>query len=151
MYPGFRLSRFDDERQQSLCGGKSLYRLRPLRQICPTSPFQRRENDGKQLSSLRRRRAGNGFGFQAHRFCAMEKGKRIRTAETIGMAQRGGCVVSHVRIGDEIFSPMIPLKGADILIAFEPAEAVRCPSLSERRGHGSGQSESGASRYRFVS
>ena len=59
-------------------------------------------------------------------FAAMEKGKRIRTAETIGMAQRGGCVVSHVRIGDEIFSPMIPLKGADILIAFEPAEAVRC-------------------------
>ena len=59
-------------------------------------------------------------------FAAMEKGKRIRTAETIGMAQRGGCVVSHVRTGDEIFSPMIPLKGADILIAFEPAEAVRC-------------------------
>lgn len=59
-------------------------------------------------------------------FAAMEKGKRVRTAETIGMAQRGGCVVSHVRTGDEIFSPMIPLKGADILIAFEPAEAVRC-------------------------
>ena len=57
---------------------------------------------------------------------AMDKGKKVRTAETIGMAQRGGCVVSHVRIGEEIIhSPLIPLKSADILIGFEPAEAVR--------------------------
>ncbi len=40
-------------------------------------------------------------------------GRQVRTAETIGMAQRGGCVVSHVRTGD-------------VLIGFEPAEAVRC-------------------------
>lgn len=55
----------------------------------------------------------------------MSKGFDVRTAETIGMAQRGGCVVSHVRIGKEIFSPIIPLKSADLLIGFEPAEAVR--------------------------
>jgi indolepyruvate ferredoxin oxidoreductase beta subunit len=55
---------------------------------------------------------------------AMEQGLFARTAETIGMAQRGGCVVSHVRIGS-CASPMIPLGGADILIAFEPGEAVR--------------------------
>ena len=56
---------------------------------------------------------------------AMEKGKMARTAETIGMAQRGGCVVSHVRIGEQIASPLIPKGKADILIGFEPAEAVR--------------------------
>ena len=57
---------------------------------------------------------------------ALDQGKQVRTAETIGMAQRGGCVVSHVRIGEEmIHSPLIPLKSADVLIGFEPAEAVR--------------------------
>lgn len=56
---------------------------------------------------------------------ALHNGRKVRTAETIGMAQRGGCVVSHVRIGEEIHSPLIPLKSADVLIGFEPAEAVR--------------------------
>ena len=40
---------------------------------------------------------------------AMEKGMLVRTAETIGMAQRGGCVVSHVRYGDKVNSSMIPV------------------------------------------
>lgn len=57
---------------------------------------------------------------------AMNNGLQVKTAETIGMAQRGGCVVSHVRIGDDVYSPLIPLGSADVLIAFEPAEAVRC-------------------------
>ena len=55
---------------------------------------------------------------------AMEKGLRARTSETIGMAQRGGSVVSHVRTGTEIPSPMIPKGKADILIGFEPGEAA---------------------------
>ena len=59
-------------------------------------------------------------------FAAMEQGLSVRTAETMGMAQRGGCVVSHVRIGDEIASPLIPKGGADVILGFEPAEAVRC-------------------------
>ena len=63
---------------------------------------------------------------------AMNHGQNARTAETIGMAQRGGCVVSHVRIGEELHSPMIPQGSADLLIGFEPAEAVRClPYLRE--------------------
>ena len=58
--------------------------------------------------------------------------QKAPTAETIGMAQRGGCVVSHVRIGEELHSPMIPQGSADLLIGFEPAEAVRClPYLRE--------------------
>lgn len=62
---------------------------------------------------------------------AIDLGLSARTAETIGMAQRGGCVVSHVRIG-EAYSPLIPKGKADIIIGFEPAEAVRClPYLKE--------------------
>ena len=44
---------------------------------------------------------------------------------TIGMSQRGGSVTSHVRIGDRVSSPLIPFGSADLLLAFEPAEAVR--------------------------
>ena len=56
---------------------------------------------------------------------AMEEGSPVHSAETIGMAQRGGSVTSHVRIGGEAYSPMIPFGGADMLLAFEPGEAVR--------------------------
>lgn len=63
---------------------------------------------------------------------AMNQGLNARTAETIGMAQRGGCVVSHVRIGREIHSPLISQHTSDLIIGFEPAEAVRClPYLKE--------------------
>ncbi len=56
---------------------------------------------------------------------AMQCGHDVRTTETIGMAQRGGCVVSHVRIGENIASPLISLGSAQAILAFEPAEAVR--------------------------
>lgn len=59
-------------------------------------------------------------------FSAMQKGLDVRTSETIGMAQRGGCVVSHVRIGQGISSPMVPKQSAQVIIGFEPGEAVRC-------------------------
>lgn len=59
---------------------------------------------------------------------AQEKGWHVRTAETIGMAQRGGSVVSHVRMGDcgeQVHAPLIARGTADALIAFEPAEGAR--------------------------
>ena len=49
----------------------------------------------------------------------------IRSSETIGMAQRGGSVCSHIRIGSAEVSPVIPVGHADILIGFELAEAAR--------------------------
>lgn len=65
---------------------------------------------------------------------AMMRGQQARTAETIGMAQRGGCVVSHVRIGNEVYSPLITKGQADVLIGFEPAEAVRCLPYLKKDG-----------------
>ena len=63
---------------------------------------------------------------------AMKKGLGVKTAETIGMAQRGGSVFSHVRLGEDLHSPMIAPGQADIIIAFEPAEALRhLPFLKE--------------------
>ena len=56
---------------------------------------------------------------------AMEEGSPVQSAETIGMAQRGGSVTSHVRVGGEAYSPMIPFGAADMILAFEPGEAVR--------------------------
>lgn len=56
---------------------------------------------------------------------AQAKGLFVRTSETIGMAQRGGSVSSHLRIDAKDVSPIIPEGHGDILLAFEPAEAVR--------------------------
>lgn len=66
---------------------------------------------------------------------AINKGLKVRTAETIGMAQRGGSVLSHVRMGKEIHSPLIPLGTADVVIAFEMAEAARALPYLKPNGH----------------
>ena len=56
---------------------------------------------------------------------ALDAGLSVRSSETIGMAQRGGSVMSHVRIGEMLFSPLVALGQADLVIGFEPAEAAR--------------------------
>ena len=59
---------------------------------------------------------------------ALDRDCAVRSTETIGMAQRGGSVVSHVRLagkGEMIASPLIPKGAADVIIAFEPGEALR--------------------------
>ncbi|MDD6042555.1 MAG: indolepyruvate oxidoreductase subunit beta [Eubacteriaceae bacterium] len=65
---------------------------------------------------------------------AMAMNQPVRSAETIGMAQRGGSVTSHVRIGEDIFSPLIPEGTADIIMAFEPGEAVRNLKYLKKEG-----------------
>ena len=56
---------------------------------------------------------------------AMDKNIPIKTAETIGMAQRGGSVFSHLRLGEGTNSPLIGKGEVDLIIGFEPGETVR--------------------------
>ncbi len=69
---------------------------------------------------------GQGALTTAHLIAraAMKAGMNVLVAETHGMAQRGGSVEVHVRIGD-VMSPLIPDCGADIVLALEPSEALR--------------------------
>ncbi|GAH36815.1 unnamed protein product, partial [marine sediment metagenome] len=56
---------------------------------------------------------------------AVEEGLKIRGSEILGMAVRGGSVTSIIRIGDEVYGPLIPLGKCDTLIGMEPSEALR--------------------------
>ena len=64
---------------------------------------------------------------------AVKAGMPVRGAETHGMAQRGGSVINHTRLGCR-FSPMVPTGGADVLLALEPAEALRFGHYLSRDG-----------------
>ena len=66
---------------------------------------------------------------------ALRNGFDVRGSETIGMAQRGGTVISHVRIDkSSIHSPLIPPGKADVIIAFEPGEAIRALPFLKKDG-----------------
>ena len=54
-----------------------------------------------------------------------ERGLAVKQSEVHGMAKRGGAVFSHVRFGEQVWSPTIPKGKADLLIALEWAEALR--------------------------
>jgi len=56
---------------------------------------------------------------------ALMKGLDVKKTDTLGMAQRGGSVTSHLRIGPVVHAPLISPHGADILLAFEKLEAAR--------------------------
>ena len=66
---------------------------------------------------------------------AMKKGWPVMSAETIGMAQRGGSVFSHLRLGEGVYSPMIARGEADLILGFEPGEAVRMLPFLKEGGH----------------
>jgi indolepyruvate ferredoxin oxidoreductase beta subunit len=67
---------------------------------------------------------------------AMAAGYRVKQSEVHGMSQRGGEVLANLRISSgEIPSPMIPKGKADLILAFEPLEALRyLPWLSRDNG-----------------
>lgn len=65
---------------------------------------------------------------------AMSKNIPVMSAETIGMAQRGGSVFSHLRMGDNLYSPMIETGTADLIIGFEPGETVRMLPYLKKHG-----------------
>lgn len=56
---------------------------------------------------------------------AVSDGLNVRGSEVLGMAVRGGSVISTIRIGSEVYGPLIPMGKCDILIGIEPSEALR--------------------------
>lgn len=64
--------------------------------------------------------AGKFFGA-----LAMNLGLDVKISEVHGMSQRGGSVVTYVRIGEEVFSPVVEKGKADFILAFEELEALR--------------------------
>ena len=55
----------------------------------------------------------------------MEAGYDVKMSEIHGMSQRGGSVSSQVRYGTKVYSPVIEVGGADMIVSFEKMEALR--------------------------
>lgn len=55
----------------------------------------------------------------------MASGFDVKKSEVHGMAQRGGCVTSHVRYGEKVYSPIAKIGSVDILLSFEKLETLR--------------------------
>ena len=62
----------------------------------------------------------------------LDEGYDVKVSEVHGMSQRGGSVVTYVRFGDAVASPIVDLGGADMVVSFEPLEAARyCAYMKE--------------------
>jgi len=68
---------------------------------------------------------GNVLASRIIALTAVKKGYDATVGETFGAAQRGGSVMSHIRIGKEELGPLIPSGEASILLGFEPIETLR--------------------------
>jgi len=64
---------------------------------------------------------------------AMRAGHQVSMSEIHGMAQRGGSVISTLRFGDDIISPLESAGGADLIMGFEPVETCRYLSLGNEK------------------
>ena len=64
----------------------------------------------------------------------LKLGYDVKKAEVHGMSQRGGSVISHVRWGLKVFSPIIAKGEADVMVAFEKMEVVRYIDILEPEG-----------------
>jgi len=56
---------------------------------------------------------------------ALKAGLDVKQAEIHGMAQRGGSVITYIRFGKKVFSPIVSVGEADVIIAYEELEALR--------------------------
>ncbi len=65
---------------------------------------------------------------------AMKQGLDIKVSEVHGMSQRGGSVITYVRMGEKVYSPIIEEGMADYVLSFEEVEAVRWAKLLKKDG-----------------
>ena len=79
---------------------------------------------------------GQGIGLLSEILirAADHAGLRVKGVDTHGLAQRGGIVVSHLRMGDRVSSPMVPRDKADLVVALERHEALRGVNTALGRG-----------------
>lgn len=63
---------------------------------------------------------------------AMNSGYKVAMSEVHGMAQRGGSVLSTLRFGDDVISPLEAVGNADLIMGFEPVETVRNLPLANK-------------------
>lgn len=68
---------------------------------------------------------GNLLASEIIASAAVKEGFKVRVADIFGAAQRGGAVVSHIRVGKDVHSPVLPQSSAHILLGFEPVECLR--------------------------
>lgn len=61
-------------------------------------------------------------------------GWQVKAVDTHGLAQRGGVVVSNLRLGEKVFSPLVPGGEADLVVALERHEALRGLKIASRDG-----------------
>ncbi len=64
----------------------------------------------------------------------MDEGYDVKVSEVHGMSQRGGSVVTYVRYGEKVYSPIITEGQADIIISFEKLEAARYAAFLKKDG-----------------
>jgi indolepyruvate ferredoxin oxidoreductase beta subunit len=79
---------------------------------------------------------GQGIGLLSEILLrgADHAGLQAKAVDTHGLAQRGGVVVSHLRLGEGVHSPMIPAGKADLVVALERHEALRGTDTALREG-----------------
>jgi len=65
---------------------------------------------------------------------AIADGFRVRGSEILGMAVRGGSVTSIIRIGDDVYGPLIPQGKCDVLVGMEPSECLRNAGFLSKSG-----------------
>lgn len=79
---------------------------------------------------------GQGIGILAATLAqaAAKAGLQVRACDTHGLAQRGGTVSSHIRIGADALTPLVPEGGADLVLALERLEALRGAAQYLKKG-----------------
>ena len=105
------------------------------------SPVSSAGNAAADLSSLKLNVVLAGVGGQGTLVAgkllgivAMKLGLDVKVSEVHGMSQRGGSVITYVRIGSKVYSPIIEKGTADFCLAFEELEALRWSGLLKSGG-----------------
>ncbi|WP_297550477.1 indolepyruvate oxidoreductase subunit beta [Thermococcus sp.] len=67
-------------------------------------------------------------------WAALRAGYKVRVGEVHGMSQRFGSVIAYVRFGEDVYGAMVPEGKADVILSFEPVEALRYINYLKKGG-----------------